>query len=90
MRDVGALNLALAVLLIAAAVRATRDLVLVAGLASLAWGVPHLLYHLFNTESLSTGDNIVSLGGLFVFVVLAAMVAMGGRRLPADNATKAG
>ena len=63
-RDVGALNLALAVLLVAAAFWLSRHLVLTAAIASLAWGIPHFLYHVFNTEPLSTGDNVASLGGL--------------------------
>ena len=63
-RDVGALNLALTVLLVAAFVTLSRQLLTVAAVASLAWGVPHFLYHAFNTEPLSTGDNVFSLGGL--------------------------
>lgn len=63
-RDVGALNLALAVVLIAAFVTLSRQLVTVAAVAALAWGLPHFVYHAFNTEPLSTGDNVLSLGGL--------------------------
>lgn len=65
-RDVGALNLALLVLLVAALVTLSRQMVTVAAIAALAWGVPHFLYHVFNTEPLSTGDNVLSLGGLAV------------------------
>ena len=63
-RDVGELNLALAVVLIAAFVTLSRQLVNVAAGAALAWGVPHLLYHALHTESLSTADNILNLGAL--------------------------
>lgn len=63
-RDIGALNLALAVVLLAAFVTLSRQLVTVAAGASLAWDVPHLVYHAFNTEALSAGDNVLSLGGL--------------------------
>lgn len=63
-RDVGALNLALAVLLVAAFLVLSRELVTIASIAALAWGVPHLLYHAFNTEFLSASDNVFSLGGL--------------------------
>ena len=78
-RDVGALNVALTVVLVAAAVRMTRELVMVAGAASLAWGVPHLIYHLFNSEGLEGGDIVFSLGGLAAFVVLAAGLFWTGR-----------
>jgi hypothetical protein len=63
-RDVGALNLALGALLIAAFVRLSRDLVVVSAIASLVWGVPHLVYHLFNRDGLESSDLVVSLGGL--------------------------
>lgn len=73
-RDVGALNLALLVLLAAAAVRLTRELVVVAAAAAIVWGAPHLVYHVFNTEGLAVGDLLASLGGLAVYVVLPATV----------------
>lgn len=69
-RDVGALNLALCVLLVAAFVRLTRDLVAVAGVAVLVWGLPHSVYHLANTEGLDAGDVIASVGGLVLFTVV--------------------
>lgn len=80
-RDVGALNLALAALLVFAAIRMTRDLVSVAAVASLVWGVPHFVYHLFSTEGLSTSDNVFSLGGLALSVAFAALLLWAGRRL---------
>ncbi len=67
-RDVGALNLALAVLLITAFVRLSKELVTIAAVSALAWGIPHFVYHAFNTDPLSTGDNILSLGGLALAV----------------------
>lgn len=63
-RDVGFLNLALAVLLIAAFLTLSKQLVLVAAGASLAWNLPHLTYHVFNTDGLSTADIILNLSGL--------------------------
>lgn len=80
-RDVGALNLALVVLLAAAAVRGSRELTIVAGVASLAWGLPHFIYHLFNREGLATGDQLLSLGGLAAFVCFAALIIGAGRKL---------
>ena len=71
-RDVGALNLALAAVLAYAAVRLTKELVLVAAVASLVWGVPHAIYHLFNRDGLEGIDIMASLGGLIFFAVLGA------------------
>ena len=81
-RDVGALNLALAVLFAAAAWRRTRELDVVACAAALVWGVPHLLYHLFNTGGLGAIDVAANVGGLALFVVLPATVLL----RPVDDA----
>ena len=80
-RDFGALNLALAVLLVAAAVRLSRDLVSVAAIASLVWGVPHVIYHLANTEDLGAMDNVASVGGLAFGVLLAVMLLISAKKL---------
>lgn len=63
-RDVGALNLAFAVLLIAAAWTLSKRMVITAAIAALVWGVPHFIYHLANTDGFSTSDLVFSLGGL--------------------------
>ena len=73
LRDVGALNLALAVVLIAAFVVLSRQLVNVAAGAALAWGVPHFAYHALHTESLSASDNVLNLGAL----ALASLYPLG-------------
>ena len=44
-RDVGALNLALAVVSVCALVSLARSTVVAAGLAWLAYGLPHFVYH---------------------------------------------
>lgn len=81
-RDVGALNLALAVLLVVAAVRLTRTLVVTAAAASLVWGAPHLVYHAFNTDGLSNTDLALNLGGLALGAVLPiALIVMARREL---------
>ncbi len=77
-RDVGALNVAIALVVIMAAIRLSRDLVMVAGLATLAWGVPHLIYHLFERDGLSVSDQIISLSGLATFSGLAALILIIG------------
>lgn len=64
LRDVGFLNLALAVVLISALVTLSKQLVMVAAGMSLAWNIPHFLYHVFNTEGLDAIDIALSLGGL--------------------------
>jgi len=45
-------------------------MVLTAGIAALAWGTPHLLYHLANFDTLSGSDAVASISGLVVFVAL--------------------
>ena len=69
-RDVGALFLATAVVLAAAAIWLERRLVLVALVSFLVFSVPHTIYHLFNLEGISTGDAIAE-GVLLVLTVLA-------------------
>jgi hypothetical protein len=76
-RDVGALNIALAALFVAAAVTIDRRVVTIAAVAALLWGLPHLLYHAFNLDTLSTGDGLISLAGLAIFVALPVSVLLG-------------
>lgn len=85
-RDVGALNLAVAALFVAAFVRLGRELVGIAGVVALVWGVPHAVYHLFNTEVLDVVDAVVSLLGLGVFAVLGGgLVYTSARLLPCGH-----
>ena len=82
-RDVGSLNLALAAVLIAAAVRLTRPLVTTAAVAALAWGVPHAVYHAVETDGYATSDLVASLTGLVVFAALpVALLVIVRPRLP--------
>jgi hypothetical protein len=75
-RDVGGLNLALAVVLVAAWLTLSRPLVATAAVATLAYGVPHLAYHLLHTDGLTTGDVVASIGGLALFALIpAALIA---------------
>jgi hypothetical protein len=69
-RDVGGLNLALAVVIVAAMISLTRPLIVAAAAASLATGIPHLAYHIANANLLSAGDTAMSIGGLALFAVL--------------------
>jgi hypothetical protein len=69
-RDVGGLNLALGAILLLAAVSLQRSLVLAACVASLLYGIPHVIYHLANRGSLDTGDFVAVSGGLALFALL--------------------
>ncbi len=81
-RDVGALNLALAVVAIVAFVTLSRAAVLAAGGAWLAYGLPHLIYHLRHLDPLDGADQVAVPVSLFLSVVLAAMVLWTGWRNP--------
>ena len=74
MRDFGALNLALAVVTIAALITLGRPLVIAVAIAWLAWGVPHLVYHLRHLDVFSTGDKVANVVGLVAVPVLAVVV----------------
>jgi hypothetical protein len=80
-RDVGELNLALLVVTVAAAVRPVRWNAVVAGIAWLVYGVPHLLFHAAHASS---ADRI-QLVPLTAIVVLAALLLIPFRRVPADH-----
>src|SRR3712207_3108503 len=69
-RDYGALNLAMAVLLLAAAVLLERRLVQVALITWLVFGPPPFLFHLGQTHHFSAGSNVAQLGGLALLIVL--------------------
>ena len=79
-RDVGALNLALAVLLVAAAVAPERRLVRVALLVQLVWTVPHAVFHLGHLDGFPPVDAVVQSVGLVGSVLLpVALLALSGR-----------
>lgn len=77
-RDVGALNLALGALALAAAVRLIRArdawVVRVTGLVWLVFSVPHLLYHLDHTARLSGADTALQTTSLGLVVGLALLL----------------
>lgn len=86
-RDVGALNLALLVLLVAALIRRSRELIAVACFAAVVWGAPHFVYHALNRDGLASVDVVLNLLGLGVFVVLPLSVLF---RLPPDGRRPSG
>lgn len=69
-RDFGAASLGLALLAGLAAYWMDRRVIQATALAMLAAGLPHLVYHLTTTGHYSTGDNVASLIGLALDVVL--------------------
>src|SRR3712207_6643849 len=69
-RDYGALNLGMAVLLVATAVLLERRLVQVALLSWLVFEVPHFIFHVGQTHHFSPGSNLSQLGGLAFLIVL--------------------
>ena len=63
-RDVGWLNLTLVVLTVWAAVTLSRTLVIAVLVGWLVTSVPHLMYHAFNLDGLSTGDSVAEIVAL--------------------------
>jgi hypothetical protein len=79
--DVGAGLLALAVLLIAAAIRPERRLVRVSLVVWLVFAIPHLIFHASNTDRLESFDNIANLIVLALAVVVPiVLLVLSGRR----------
>jgi len=68
-RDYGALNLALAALLVAA-ILLERHLAQVALVTWLVYATPHFVFHLGQTHHFSVGSNLEQLGGLGLLVLL--------------------
>jgi hypothetical protein len=82
-RDFGSLYLALGLLLAFAAVVLDRLLVTAVLGASLVFQVPHLVFHISNTEPFSTGSNAVNLATLGAGVLLTMMLlGMVSRQAP--------
>jgi hypothetical protein len=71
LRDYGAAGLALAVLAVLAAVLLERRLVQATAIAFVVATLPHFAYHLTTTDRLSTADNVQSLFGLILPVLVA-------------------
>jgi hypothetical protein len=69
-RDFGAAGLGLAVLAGLAALWMERRLLQATAVALFVAGVPHLAYHATTTSHYSTGDNVASLAGLALDVLL--------------------
>ena len=84
-RDVGGLNLAISAVLIAAFVTLSRPMIIAASVATLLYGVPHLVYHIANTDGLGSGDVIVSIGGLALFAAVPIALIVVSRRVAEER-----
>jgi hypothetical protein len=72
LRDFGATNLALSVVMLVAFLRPTVTLVRLAAFSSLVWQAPHTLYHLVHVDSLpALGDQVAQSATLLLGVVVA-------------------
>jgi hypothetical protein len=81
-RDFGATNLAIGLLTIAALIWLTRALVVTAGLAWIAYGVPHLVYHLRHLDVYDTGDQVANVIALSLAPLAGAVVVYFGAKMP--------
>lgn len=72
MRDYGAMNLALALVLVVAAVTMNRLLVRTALCALLLFAVPHLIFHATHLQHFSTTAAVTELVALSVAAALPA------------------
>jgi len=84
-RDVGELNLALLVVVAAAAVTLSLPLVRAALVATLVNGVLHVVYHVGHVDMFSSGDQVAIIGSLVLapVVALVLLVAVRGGTEPA-------
>src|SRR4051794_29333680 len=73
-RDVGELNLALLVVLVAAIVWMTRPLILTAAAALITYYLPHFIYHAAHTDPFSASDATAELVSLASNVVVGAVI----------------
>ena len=82
MRDFGALNLALGVFTLCAAIWLLRPMVIAAALAWIVYPLPHLTYHLLNLHNYDTTDQVGIIGGLVVAPVVGCGLLVASRSLP--------
>ncbi len=85
-RDVGELNLALFVVLLAAAVTLSLPLVRAALAATLVNGVLHVVYHARHADMFGTGDQVAVLGSLVLAPLVAAVLLLVVRSVPPAGA----
>jgi hypothetical protein len=81
-RDVGWLNLALAVVALVAAISLARPAVLAAAGAAIVAGVPHLAYHVAHLDLYGTADQIANVVALSVGPLLGVILLVTTVRRP--------
>lgn len=87
-RDVGALNLALTVVLGAAAWTLDRTMVRVALLALMIFALPHAVFHAGHLAGFPTGDAVAqTVGTVLQLILTVGLFALAGR-LPAKTPSK--
>ena len=74
MRDYGALNLALGLVALAAAIWGARALVVTAAVAWIVYSVPHIVYHALNGDPYDTSDHVAIMASLFFAPIVAIVV----------------
>jgi hypothetical protein len=82
MRDFGALNLALGVFTVCAAIWVLRPMVIAAAGAWIVYPLPHVTYHVLNLDHYDTVDQIGILGGLVLGPLVACALLVVSRSLP--------
>lgn len=88
-RDVGELNLALVVITAIALVTLVPMLVRAVLVGWLVYSVPHLVYHLRNTEPFSTDDQVSIAASLALVPILAAVLLVIEVRAPRETPREA-
>jgi hypothetical protein len=73
-RDVGELNLALTVVLAAAALTGQRLLSVVAVIAAAVYAVPHAVFHMFHLQGFPTVDAVTQTTGIALQLVVIVIV----------------
>ena len=84
-RDVGELNLALFVVLLAAAITVSLPLVRAALAATLVNGVLHVVYHARHVDMFTTSDQVAVLASLTLAPLVAAVLLFVVRAEPATR-----
>ena len=80
LRDFGALNLALGVLAVCAAIWLTRTVVAAAAIAWIVYSIPHIGYHVLNGEHFDTSDNVAIVASLVFTPIVAIVVLLASTR----------
>jgi len=88
MRDYGALNLALGVFTLCAAIWLTRELAIAASLAWIVYAVPHVVYHVANRDPYGVADQVGIVGGLLLQPLVAVVVLVASQRVDGQRTAK--